>query len=53
MSLFVKYVRDESLGYGSYEGQSEEIIRQLLTDLGATEIEFISEADYLAISQGE
>lgn len=40
---FVSYVRNGRQCYGSYVGQSQETITQLLTELGATDIEYIDE----------
>lgn len=46
MRIFVRCTRNSSPWYVSYQGQSQETITTLLTDLGASDIEFISESEY-------
>ncbi len=51
MKLFVKDQRNGGLVYSSHDGMDEETVTRLLTELGATEIEFITEEDYMAATQ--
>lgn len=46
MKLFVKYVRNAIQTASSYQGLDNATITQLLTDLGATAINFITETEY-------
>lgn len=49
MKIFYSCIRNSNATYGCYEGQTQEIITNLLTELGATNIQFIDEATYQAV----
>ena len=48
MKLFVKCTRNGGECFLSYEGQDQETVTRLLTELGATGIQFMSENDWTA-----
>lgn len=53
MTIYVKCQRGGRDSYAAYEGQSEETITALLTDLGATDIQFITAEEFAAAQQGD
>lgn len=46
--LYVRSTRNGSMSYSIHDGMSEQVVTQLLSELGATDIQFITEADYQA-----
>jgi len=48
MKFFVKCQRNAIDNFLVYDGQDQPIVTQLLTDMGATNIQFITEAEYIA-----
>lgn len=48
MKLFVKCQRNGSDWYASYQGHDQETVTRLLTELGATNIQFITEDEWTA-----
>lgn len=46
MKLYVKSWRNGGNAYSTHEGMSQETVISLLTELGATSIEFITEQTY-------
>lgn len=46
MKYFVSCLRNGEICYMSWEGQTQDIIISLLADLNATNIQFITEAEY-------
>jgi hypothetical protein len=51
MRLFIRCQRNGVDSYGCYEGQDEATITCLLAELGATDIEMITEEEYAAGQQ--
>jgi hypothetical protein len=48
MKLWVKSTRNGADSYSIHEGMSQDVVTALLTDLGATNIQFITESEWLA-----
>jgi hypothetical protein len=48
MKYWVKSTRDGTDSYSIHEGMSQDTVTALLTELGATNIQFITEAEWLA-----
>ena len=48
MKLFVKCTRNGADCFISYEGQDQDTVTRLLTELEATNIQFMAEADWTA-----
>lgn len=48
MTIFVKSLRNGSESYSLHEGMTQETVMRLLSELGATNIEFIDEETFSA-----
>lgn len=46
MKLYIRSIRDGETGYSITEGMTEETVRQLMEEIGHSDIEFIFESDY-------
>lgn len=52
MKLFMKSIRDGVTQYSSHEGMTEDTVLDLLTNLGCTDIQSVSQEEFNSI-QGE
>lgn len=48
MKLYIRAVRYAGQSYSTYDGMTLEAVTQLMTDLGYTDIEQLTEQDFLA-----
>ena len=51
MIIYSISTRNGSPSYATHEGMSEDTVRQLLADLGCTDITFVTEEEYRQVSR--